>query len=138
MENQRQITLQFKCRRCGKIYDGAKGLGNESENIFTILMMVKQGSAVHLPSHNDSLDIHSCSDGGLGAADFVGIKYDHKKTMKFPKVYTVQLMTDENMKKFNEFCVKVAGDKNTKHIRQTGVLAVLFHFATNLGIYKKP
>ena len=139
-DKKKESTLEYKCRRCGIIYGRDKGIANEGENIFTIMMIEHQGSAEHLPSKNSGFDVHSCADGSLGVADFVGIKQE-KKLQEFPQVYTVNFMDvvdpsgDENMKAFNEFCVKCHADKNTKNLH-TGHLAVLWHFATGKGVYE--
>lgn len=52
-----------------------------------------------------------------------------------PRIYTVEFRNDGNMKAFNEFCGKCTNDNNTKNL-STGQLAVLWHFATGMGVYK--
>lgn len=53
--------------------------------------------------------------------------------VEFPQVYTVDL-GEENLTKFDEFCVKCHNDKNTKDL-STGQLGILWHFATGRGVY---
>lgn len=61
-------------------------------------------------------------------------KTTEEATTFMPHVYTVDFVHNTNFAKFNEFCVKARGNKNTKDLN-TGQLALLFHFATGLGVY---
>lgn len=67
-----ESRFEYKCRRCGET---EASTGGGTKRVYSCMMSLVVG----LPMQAEGgivpamLDMHGCSDGGLGVSDFIGI-----------------------------------------------------------------
>lgn len=64
-----QAAAELRCRRCGEVFRGATG---DATIVRNAVLLVIAGGVPDSPMVR-SLDIHTCGDGGIGAADLIGV-----------------------------------------------------------------
>ena len=60
-----------KCRLCGKLFEGAHGGEQIARKEMINLVVTRKSELIQSPQ---MMDIHDCSNGSYGMADFQGFK----------------------------------------------------------------
>lgn len=83
MSKSKLMSPEYKCRRCGKIYQN-ENIKEYSDNISYIITRFEMAIRDHKPFKIDIWDskpeisligAHECEDGGLGVSDLIGVGY---------------------------------------------------------------
>ncbi len=73
MSKEKTATFRYKCRRCGKVYDGSiTGEILATGFLFHLLYGYQKPDTITKSSEPKAFDMHHCEDG-LGVADIIGV-----------------------------------------------------------------